>query len=85
MNKGSKESFLSLFSHCQVIFTLGPSGSAQCHTHQLHMTAFFLFFFISGTWGGALVSLLKPFYQICSRADQEHTYGINGKYSPTEV
>lgn len=42
MNKGSKGPFLSLFSHCQVIFTLGPCGSAQCHTHQLHMTGFFI-------------------------------------------
>lgn len=30
MNKGSKERFFS--PCCQVIFTLGPRGAAQCHT-----------------------------------------------------
>lgn len=67
MNKGSKESFLSpFFSHCQVIFTPGPSGPAQCRTHQLHMTGVL----ISGTWGGAVVSPLKPFYRTCTRTNR---------------
>ncbi len=81
MNKGSKEPFLAIFSHCQVIFTLAPCGSAQCRTHQLHMTGFF----IAGTWGAAPKSLLKPFHQTFSRAKQEYTDGVKCKYSSTDV
>lgn len=44
------------FSHCQVIFTPGPCGSAQCHTQPLHMAGSF----ICATRGGALAPPLKP-------------------------
>lgn len=37
-----QKGLFSLLSFCQVIFTQRPSGSAQCHTHQLHMAAFFI-------------------------------------------
>lgn len=57
MNKGSKEPFPPFFSlHCQVIFTLGPCGSAQCHTPIISGG----FLSICGTWVAGFGPLLKP-------------------------
>lgn len=54
MNKGSKEPFFP--PYCQVIFTLGPCGAAQCHTPITRSRLLS----ICGTWAAAFVPLLKP-------------------------
>ena len=79
--RDQKDLFISFFPpHLQVIFTVGPWGSAQSHTHPFHRAGFF----ISATWGSVIIRA-KSFWPKVFKDKLQVYILVKGKYFSTEL